>query len=79
MIHTVLQSPIYIGFKDSGLFRPPSSPAEFHIDSIYIVPGVGLVVGGIVRGGRVRPGQQLLLGPDKVSGWGTQEMAVCDT
>ena len=24
-------------------------PAEFHIDSIYVVPGVGLVVGGVVR------------------------------
>jgi len=53
--------------QDSGLFRPPSSPAEFHIDSIYVVPGVGLVVGGVVRAGRIRPGQQLLLGPDKVS------------
>lgn len=53
--------------QDSGLFRPPSSPAEFHIDSIYVVPGVGLVVGGVVRAGRIRVGQQLLLGPDKVS------------
>eukprot|EP00913_Durusdinium_trenchii_P029825 g27949.t1 len=42
-------------------------PAEFHIDSIYVVPGVGLVVGGVVRAGRIRVGQQLLLGPDKVS------------
>ncbi|CAK9016313.1 GTP-binding protein 1 (Fragment) [Durusdinium trenchii] len=40
--------------QDSGLFRPPSSPAEFHIDSIYVVPGVGLVVGGVVRGGAQR-------------------------
>ncbi|CAJ1423007.1 unnamed protein product [Effrenium voratum] len=53
--------------QDSGLFKPPSCPAEFHIDSIYVVPGVGLVVGGVVRAGRIRPGQQLLLGPDKVS------------
>ncbi|CAJ1357698.1 unnamed protein product [Effrenium voratum] len=67
--------------QDSGLFKPPSclgaelllegdlsrGPAEFHIDSIYVVPGVGLVVGGVVRAGRIRPGQQLLLGPDKVS------------
>eukprot|EP00439_Symbiodinium_sp_Y106_P054833 s6859_g7.t1 len=52
---------------DSGLFKPPSSPAEFHIDSIYVVPGVGLVVGGVVRSGRICPGQHLLLGPDKVS------------
>jgi len=53
--------------QDSGLFRAPNSPAEFHIDSIYVVPGVGLVVGGVVRAGRIRSGQQLLLGPDKVS------------
>ncbi|CAE7884004.1 GTPBP1, partial [Symbiodinium sp. KB8] len=53
--------------QDSGLFKPPSSPAEFHIDSIYVVPGVGLVVGGVVRSGRICPGQHLLLGPDKVS------------
>ena len=59
----------HLSFQDSGLFRAPNSPAEFHIDSIYVVPGVGLVVGGIVRGGRLRPGQQLLLGPDKVSGF----------
>mmetsp|Transcript_32217 Transcript_32217/g.60683 ORF Transcript_32217/g.60683 Transcript_32217/m.60683 type:complete len:510 (+) Transcript_32217:53-1582(+) len=53
--------------QDSGLFKSPSSPAEFHIDSIYVVPGVGLVVGGVVRSGRISPGQHLLLGPDKVS------------
>jgi len=53
--------------KDSGLFKPPSAPAEFHIDATYNVPGVGLVVGGLVRAGRIAPGSQLLLGPDKAS------------
>jgi len=53
--------------KDSGLFKPPSAPAEFHIDAVYNVPGVGLVVGGLVRAGRITPGSQLLLGPDKSS------------
>merc|ERR1712232_522022 len=52
---------------DSGLFRSPTSPAEFHLDAIYNVTGVGLVVAGLMRSGRIRPNQQLLLGPDKSS------------
>jgi len=51
--------------RDSGLFRPPSAPAEFHIDSIFNVNGVGLVVAGLVKAGRIHQNQQLLLGPDK--------------
>jgi GTPase len=50
---------------ESGLFKPPSAPAEFHIDDIFTVNGVGLVVGGIVRAGRINANQQMLLGPDK--------------
>jgi len=50
---------------DSGLFKEPSAPAEFHIDSVFTVNGVGLVVGGISRAGRIHTNQQLLLGPDK--------------
>jgi len=50
---------------DSGLFKQPSAPAEFHIDDIFNVNGVGIVVGGIMRAGCIRPNQQLLLGPDK--------------
>jgi len=51
----------------SGLFRPAAEPAEFHIDSVYNVTGVGIVAGGLLRGGTIRPNQQLLLGPDKAS------------
>uniref|UniRef100_A0A7S4W2L0 Tr-type G domain-containing protein n=1 Tax=Alexandrium monilatum TaxID=311494 RepID=A0A7S4W2L0_9DINO len=53
--------------RDSGLFRPPSAPVEFHIDGVFTVNGVGLVVAGLLRAGSVRPNQQLLLGPDKSS------------
>lgn len=53
--------------RDSGLFRPPSAPAEFHIDGVFNVNGVGLVVAGLLRSGSVHPNQQLLLGPDKSS------------
>lgn len=49
----------------SGLFRPPTAPVEFHLDSVYNVTGVGIVAGGLVRSGRIRQNQQLLLGPDK--------------
>lgn len=50
---------------ESGLFKQPSAPAEFHIDDIFSVNGVGIVLGGIIRAGRIREQQQLLLGPDK--------------
>jgi GTPase len=50
---------------ESGLFKQPSAPVEFHIDSVYNVTGVGIVVSGIVRAGTVRQNQQLMLGPDK--------------
>lgn len=50
---------------ESGLFKQPSAPPEFHIDDIFNVNGVGIVVGGIMRAGRILANQQLLLGPDK--------------
>lgn len=51
--------------QDNELFRPPSDPVEFHIDGVFTVSGVGIVVSGLMRGGRIQPNQQLLLGPDK--------------
>lgn len=51
---------------ESGLFKQPSAPAEFHIDDVFNVNGVGIVVGGLLRSGRIHDQQQLLLGPDKI-------------
>lgn len=41
-------------------------PAEFQIDDIYTVPGVGVVVSGITLRGVIRINDTLLLGPDPV-------------
>lgn len=40
-------------------------PAEFHIDSTYLITGVGLVLAGTLVTGRVAANQTMLLGPDR--------------
>lgn len=49
----------------SGLFQSPSDPAEFYIDGIYQVTGVGIVVAGTMKSGTIVPNTILNLGPDK--------------
>jgi len=51
--------------KDSGQFGLPTDPVEFLIDGFYQVKGVGLVVAGTLLSGTVKPGENLLLGPNK--------------
>jgi len=51
--------------EDCGLYRPPSDPAEFHIDGVYQVTGVGIVVAGTMKSGTIMQNSQVLLGPDK--------------
>ncbi|CAD7955379.1 unnamed protein product [Amoebophrya sp. A25] len=49
------------------LCRPPSDPrVEFHIESIFLVAGVGVVVAGFMRSGSVQVGSHLYLGPDSL-------------
>lgn len=42
-----------------------SDSVEFDIHDKFSVTGVGLVVSGLLKSGRIRPGQNLFLGPDK--------------
>ncbi len=46
------------------LFKTPSDPAEFIIDGIYAVQGVGVVVAGTMLAGTISLNQEVLLGPD---------------
>ena len=39
-------------------------PTEFHVDELYNVEGVGLVLGGILKRGVVHEGEGLLIGPN---------------
>ena len=39
-------------------------PAEFHVDELFNVEGVGLVMGGILKRGVVKEGEHLLIGPN---------------
>jgi len=41
-----------------------NDPAEFTVDDVFSVPGVGTVVSGTLVSGRVRPGDTMLMGPD---------------
>jgi GTPase len=50
---------------DSKSFGDPDAPAQFDIHERFVVNGVGLVVSGLLRAGTVRPGMQMILGPDK--------------
>ena len=40
-------------------------PLEFDINETFMVPGVGIVVSGLLKAGTAKINQQLLLGPDK--------------
>lgn len=52
---------------ESKNFDDASSPVQVDLHERYVVSGAGLVVSGLVRGGTVRVGLTLTLGPDRKS------------
>ena len=51
---------------NNPIFRAPTEPAEFVIDGIYTIAGMGVVVAGTMISGAIIMNQVLLLGPDDV-------------
>ena len=51
--------------RTSGKFGTPIDPVEYHIDRVYQITGIGIVVHGTLMAGTVKKGQTLLLGPTK--------------
>lgn len=57
---------MFINLLNSRVEYVVSEPAEFQIDDIYSVPGVGTVVSGTCYKGRIQLNDSLLLGPDLI-------------
>lgn len=57
---------VFINLLNSRVEYVPTEPAEFQIDDIYSVPGVGTVVSGTCYKGRIQLNDSLILGPDLI-------------
>ena len=51
--------------KMNKLIKEADAPIEYDIHENFLVPGVGLVVSGIMKAGKAKLNNKLLLGPDK--------------
>lgn len=56
----------FLNLLNSRMESNINDPAEFQIDDIYSVPGVGTVVSGTCFKGRIQVNDTLLLGPDLI-------------
>lgn len=54
-----------------------TAPAEFLIDDVFLVPGVGTVVAGTLQNGSIRTGDTLLLGPDSLGNFTPVQIKSC--
>ena len=55
---------LFLNLKIEAKDEDSLKPAMLYIDKIYSVIGVGAVVSGTVRQGKIKKGDKLLLGPD---------------
>jgi GTPase len=56
----------FLNLLNTRMENHSSEPAEFQIDDLYSVPGVGTVVSGTCYKGRIQLNDTLLLGPDLI-------------
>ena len=56
----------FLNLLNTRMENQSSEPAEFQIDDIYSVPGVGTVVSGTCYKGKIQLNDTLLLGPDLI-------------
>ncbi|XP_017087316.2 GTP-binding protein 1 [Drosophila bipectinata] len=57
---------MFLNLLSTRMAGSESQPAEFQIDDVYSVPGVGTVVSGTCLQGTIRLNDTLMLGPDAV-------------
>ncbi|KAH8253048.1 hypothetical protein KR032_003377 [Drosophila birchii] len=60
---------MFLNLLSTRMAGSESLPAEFQIDDVYSVPGVGTVVSGTCLQGTIRLNDGLMLGPDAVGGF----------
>ncbi|XP_017044637.1 GTP-binding protein 1 [Drosophila ficusphila] len=60
---------MFLNLLSTRMAGSESLPAEFQIDDVYSVPGVGTVVSGTCLQGTIRLNDCLMLGPDAVGGF----------
>ena len=53
--------------RGNKVIKGVTDPVQYDITEHFMVPGVGIVVSGLVKSGTIKPNAALLLGPDKAN------------